>query len=586
MCGIIGYAGDREASIILKQGLESLDYRGYDSAGIATKDKAISVMKDVGKIGEINWNLSLLKGTIGIAHTRWATHGGVCRENAHPQLSCDKTIAVVHNGIIENFRELRKELEKKGHKFSSETDTEVIPHLIEENMKKMPFEEAVFQAIKRLEGAFAVVVLSSRADKLIAFKKDSPLVVGIGNKENFVASDAYPFLDYTRKAIFMEDNEVAILDKDKVELYDLSKNKLSKTPVELDWDKSQRGKNGYEHYLIKEIYEQPMVLKQTLAQDEKKLKQVASLIQRAPRVCIVAAGTARHASIVGRYIISELAGKYCEVYMASEFQYFVDKIEKNAVIIGVSQSGETADVVLPLKKAKKNGCKIVSIVNVVGSSLDRESDVSLYLNCGPEISVASTKAFTAQVLMFYLIAYTMAYKLEEGKKQLSQLTAKIGETIKNVEEGVRKVADYLKEKSDAYFIARGENFAIAIEGSLKLKEISYIHAEGMPAGELKHGTLSLVTEGVPVVVIAPKDYTYEETISNAHEAKARGGYIIGISDENNQIFDVWLRIPKVDSIFYPILTNIPCQLLAYYTAKAKGNDVDKPRNLAKSVTVK
>jgi len=586
MCGIIGYIGQRKASIVLKKGLESLEYRGYDSAGIATIDKTISVSKDVGKIANIKWDMDKLKGNIGIAHTRWATHGGVTKNNAHPHLSCDGNIAVVHNGIIENFSEVKRELEKKGHKFRSETDTEVIPHLIEENMKKMGFEDAAFESIKKLKGAFAFVAVSSREQKIMAFRKESPLVVGLGQGENFVASDAYPFLEYTKRAVFLDDNEAAVLTKDRADFYSFDRARLKKEPKILDWDPKNVGKNGFEHYLIKEIYEQPLVLKQTLAQDEKKLKEVASLIQRAPRVCIVAAGTARHASIVGRYIISELAGKYCEVYMASEFQYFVDKIEKGSVVIGVSQSGETADVLFPIKKAKKNGCKIVSIVNVVGSSLDRESDVSLYLNCGPEISVASTKAFTAQVLMFYLIAYTMAYKLDEGKRQLGQLTTKIEETIKSTEPEVKKLAEYMKDKNDAYFIARGENFAIAIEGSLKLKEISYIHAEGMPAGELKHGTLSLVTEGVPVIIIAPKDYTYDETLANAHEVKSRGGYIIGISDENNPIFDVWLKIPKVEPLFYPILTNIPCQLLAYYTAKAKGNDVDKPRNLAKSVTVR
>ncbi len=586
MCGIIGYVGGREASIVLKQGLESLEYRGYDSAGIATKDKTISVMKDIGKISEMEWNLGLLKGNMGVAHTRWATHGGVCRENAHPHLSCDKTIAVVHNGIIENFAVLRKELEKKGHKFASETDSEVIPHLIEENLKKMPFEDAVFQAMQRLKGTFAVVIISSKEEKMIAFKKDSPLVVGLGNKENFVASDAYPFLDYTKRAVFLDDNEAAIMTKDKVEFYDLAKKVLVKEPRTIAWDKTKAGKNGHEHYLIKEIYDQPLVLKQTLTQDKAKLEKVAAMIQKAARVYIIGAGTARHAAIVGRYVIGEITGRFCDVQMASEFQYFVDKIEKNSVIIAVSQSGETADVLVPIKKAKEKGCKIVSIVNVMGSSLDRLSDVSLYLNCGPEISVASTKAFTAQVLIFYLLAYTMAYKLDEGKRLLGELPAKIEETIRNTEKPIMKLAEYLKDKSDAYFIARGENFAIAIEGSLKLKEVSYIHAEGMPAGELKHGTLALVSEGVPVIVIAPRDYTHEETIANAHEVKARGGYIIGISDENDQTFDIWLKIPKVYPIFYPILTNIPCQLIAYYTAKAKGNDVDKPRNLAKSVTVK
>ena len=593
MCGIVGYIGEREAAPLLYNGLLRLEYRGYDSAGIAAIDSSdnVCVRKDVGKIKEINekQNLEDMSGNVAISHTRWCTHGKVTKENAHPHTCCTGKIAVVHNGIIENNAELRKELEDKGHPFKSETDTEVVPHLIEESMKHgKTFKDAVFETTKKLQGSYAVLAISSNEpDKIIAVRHQSPLIIGVNgeNKEYFIASDATPFLEHTKSAFFMDDGDMAVLTRKGAEFYNHGE-KIDKKTNKIEWSMEDASKDGHPHYLIKEIYDQPLVLQATMAQDVKKLQKAAHMINAASRVAIVACGTSRHASLVGRYVISELSGKYCEVYMASEFQYFADKLGKDTLIIAVSQSGETADVLVPVREAKKLGCKVISLVNVVGSSLDRESDLSFYLNCGPEISVASTKAFTSQLVVFYLLAYTMAYDLDNGKKLLNTLPDKISETIKSCEPKIKELAQKLRDKDDVYYIARGENFAVATEGALKLKEISYMHAEGMPAGELKHGTLALIEKGTPVVVICPTDYTYNETISNIEEAKARGAFVIGISNKPNKVFDMWLQTPETPTLFYPLLANIPCQLLAYHLAVARGTDVDQPRNLAKSVTVK
>lgn len=600
MCGIIGYIGEREAAPLLYKGLLKLEYRGYDSAGFAVlcsqinsddsgSPSQIVLKKDKGKIREIAQKTSIeaVKGNVGIAHTRWATHGKVTKENAHPHTSCDGKIAVTHNGIIENYAELREELKKKGHTLKSETDTEVIAHLIEDNMKQgKTLKDAVFETTKKLRGSYAILAVScAEPDKIVAARYQSPLVVGVNGNECFVCSDSIPFLEYTKEAIFVDDGDVVVLTKQKPEFYH-NGNKIEKHPEKIEWDIGDASKNGHAHFLIKEIYDQPLVLRATMVQDVKKLQKAAHMINAASRVAIVACGTSRHASLVGRYVISELSGKYCEVYMASEFQYFAEKLGKDTLIIAVSQSGETADVLDPVRTAKKLGCKVISLVNVVGSSLDRESDLSFYLNCGPEISVASTKAFTSQLVIFYLLAYTMAYDLDKGKSLLNELPEKITETIKSCEPKIKELAQKLKDKTDFYYIARGENFAVATEGALKLKEISYIHAEGMPAGELKHGTLALIDKEIPVVAICPCDHTYDETISNIEEAKARGAFVIGISNKPNNVFDVWLQTPEVPVLFYPLLANIPCQLLAYYLAVARGTDVDQPRNLAKSVTVK
>lgn len=587
MCGIIGYKGPKNAVDIVFKGLKRLEYRGYDSWGIATVgDNGVQLSKQVGKIQGLPPSLENEQTGLAVSHTRWATHGGVTEENAHPHLSCDGNIAIVHNGIIENYEELKKELSAKGHKFVSECDSEVIAHLIEENKKTMDFEEACRQTALVLKGSYAILAINKDSEELIGLRHESPLVVGIKDGEVFLASDVPAFLEHTNKVMFLDEGEMVVANE-KLSVYEIETGeKIEKELKTVDWNLEQASKGEFEHFMLKEIYEQPGVLKQTMRQEKKKLEQVARMINAAPRVCIVACGTSRHAALVGRYVISEIAGKYCEVYMASEFQYFVEKLGKETLIIAVSQSGETADVLVPVRQAKKLGCKVVSLVNVVGSSLDRESEVSLYLNCGPEISVASTKAFTSQLVIFYLLAYTMAYRFEEGVQLLEEIPQKIEYTIKNTEPVIKRLAPTIAKKNDCYFIARGENFAVATEGALKMKEISYIHASGMPAGELKHGSLALIDKGIPVIAICPKDKTYHETLSNVSEAKSRGAFVIGISDYSNSLFDEWLEIPEVDYIFYPLLANVPCQLLAYYTSVERGNPVDFPRHLAKAVTVR
>lgn len=586
MCGIIGYKGNKNAVETVYQGIKRLEYRGYDSWGIACPtSEGVKVFKEAGKIGKLPEELASEAPSVAIGHSRWATHGGVCDENAHPHLSCDGSIAIVHNGIIENYAELKKELESKGYEFTSETDTEVIAHLIEESYDG-DFPEAARKAAQQLKGSYAVIAIKKDSEEMVGLRNESPLVIGVGGDECFLASDVPAFLEHTNQVMYVDDGEMVIIQSKPVVKNIETGKEVKKETQTVDWDIKQAEKGKYEHFLLKEIHEQPNVLKNTLKQDKTKLEKVARMIHGAPRVCIVACGTSRHAALVGRYVISELAKTYCEVYMASEFQYFVDKLGKDTLIIAVSQSGETADVLVPIKQAKKHGCKVVSLVNVVGSSLDRESDVTLHLNCGPEISVASTKAFTSQVTMFYLLAYTMRYEFEKGLAKLMQIPEKIQDTIEINEEKCIEIAHYMKDWDDAYFIARGENFAVATEGALKMKEISYMHSEGLPAGELKHGTLALIEKGTPVIAICPRDSTYDETLSNVHEAKARGAHVIGISDKSNELFDEWLKIPDVEYLFYPLLANIPCQMLAYYVAMEKGTDIDQPRNLSKSVTVR
>lgn len=591
MCGIIGYVGMRPAGEIAFKGLQRLEYRGYDSAGVACLHEGkIEVRKDVGKVGEINekHHLSEMKGSIAIGHSRWASHGGVTRENSHPHSSCDSSIAVVHNGIIENYSELREELKGKGHSFTSQTDTEVIPHLIEEEAKTSKyFEEAVRRASKKLAGSFAILAISSKEpEKIIAVRKESPLVIGLGEGEVFTASDAMPFLEFTNKALFMEDDEMAIVTKGKVELYDLDGRKVVRTHTAIEWSAESVDKQGFEHYMLKEILEQPRTIKNALVQDKNVLEEIAREIMISKDVKIVACGTSRHAGLIGRSLFSKLSRKSCEVYIASEFAYFASSCSKETLIIAISQSGETADVLTGLKKAKTEGARIISLVNVVGSSIARMSDKVLYLNAGPEIAVASTKAFTSQLTLLYLIAFAMAGRLEEGIRELKEVSKKASECIELNQGKAMEIARQFKQKEHIYYLARGVNFPVALEGALKLKEVSYIHAEGMPAGELKHGTLALVERDTPVIVINPIDYTFNDTISNALETKARGAKIIGVSNEPNQIYDELFKLPETNELFYPLLSILPLQLLAYYSAKERGCNVDFCRNLAKSVTIR
>ncbi len=590
MCGIIGYCGKKSAAPIVLEALKRLEYRGYDSAGIASLyDGQLQIKKDVGKIDEVNQkhNLGGLPGNTAIGHTRWATHGGVTQDNAHPHCDCKQEVAVVHNGIIENHQPLRRRLERK-YSFVSETDSEVIPHLIREFMEMgSSLEQAIRQTVKELRGSYAILAISaSEPQKIVAARKDSPLVVGIGAGENFVASDALPFLEHTNRVIFVEDGEIVSLNNEKVTIHDGEGRQIPKEPQEVNWKWDGATKQGYEFFMHKEIMEQPQVMRYALMQDRELIMEVAMDILRTKQVVLTGCGTSRHAALIGRYLFSKVGSKFSDVIMGSEFHHFSDSIHKDTLVIAVSQSGETADVLEGVKRAKANGATIFSIVNVVGSSLTRLSDKVVYLNCGPEIGVAATKSFVSELVIFYLLAFAMTNQLREGVRAIKSISSLIKKNLNHNGAILPELAQELKGKSDFYYIARGINFAIAMEAALKAKEVAYVHAEGMPAGELKHGTLALIEQKTPVIAICPADYTFEETMSNVAEAKARGAFIIGVSDRHEQSFDEWIKIPSLAEVFYPLVSIVPLQLLAYNLAVAKGLDPDKPRNLAKSVTVK
>ena len=590
MCGIIGYCGKKSAAPIVLEALKRLEYRGYDSAGIASLyDGQLQIKKDVGKIDEVNQkhNLGGLPGNTAIGHTRWATHGGVTQDNAHPHCDCKQEVAVVHNGIIENYQPLRRRLERK-YSFVSETDSEVIPHLIREFMEMgSSLEQAIRQTVKELRGSYAILAISaSEPQKIVAARKDSPLVVGIGAGENFVASDALPFLEHTNRVIFVEDGEIVSLNNEKVTIHDGEGRQIPKEPQEVNWKWDGATKQGYEFFMHKEIMEQPQAMRDALMQDRELIMEVAMDILRTKQVVLTGCGTSRHAALIGRYLFSKVGSKFSDVIMGSEFHHFSDSIHKDTLVIAVSQSGETADVLEGVKRAKANGATIFSIVNVVGSSLTRLSDKVVYLNCGPEIGVAATKSFVSELVIFYLLAFAMNNQLREGVRAIKSISSLIKKNLNHNGAILPELAQELKGKNDFYYIARGINFAIAMEAALKAKEIAYVHAEGMPAGELKHGTLALIEQKTPVIAICPADYTFEETMSNVAEAKARGAFIIGVSDQHEQSFDEWIKIPALAEVFYPLVSIVPLQLLAYNLAVAKGLDPDKPRNLAKSVTVK
>lgn len=590
MCGIVGFVGNEPACTILLRGLRCLEYRGYDSAGMATvADGKLYCGKDVGKLDEVcsKEDLIGLPGNIGIGHVRWATHGGVTKPNAHPHLDCRSEIALVHNGIVDNHDELRADLSTR-HRFVSQTDTEVIVHLIEDSYGPgVALEDAVMQALKSIRGSYAVVVLSSREPgKLVAARRDSPLVVGMDKDCKFVASDSLAFLERTTSVAFVDDGDTVVLEAGKARFLDESGKEHEPELSRIDWRWDQATKQGHEYFMKKEIIEIPEAIRCALKQDKELVLDMAMNILRARQVVFTACGTSRYAALVGRYLFSKLAGKFCDVIMASEFHYFSDSVDKNTLVIAISQSGETADVIQGVKKAKENGATIFSMVNMFGSSIARMSDRTIYLNCGPEIGVAATKSFMSQLAILYMLAFTMANKHDEGIQKVMHVCSQIEQVLNKNGNRLQRIADLTKAQNSCYYIARGINFAIAAEGALKLKEISYIHAEGMPAGELKHGTLALIEEGTPVVVICPRDYTFDETLANAAETKARGAFVVGVSEVRHPMFDEWIEIEETEEIFYPLVTVVPLQLLAFYSAVSRGHDPDKPRNLAKSVTVK
>ena len=591
MCGIIGYCGQKPAVPIVIEALKRLEYRGYDSAGIASLSNGrLLIKKDAGRVDEViqKHNLASLPGIIAIGHTRWATHGGVTQFNAHPHSDCGSRVAIVHNGIVENNQQLRQELTKMGHKFTSETDTEVIPHLIEDELKNgCSLEQAVLNIAPKLEGSYAFLAISlDDPGKIVGTRRSNPLIVGIDASDHYISSDALAFSQYTNQVMGLGDNEVVMLTQEGVQFFDPKGNKLAKQVRKLDHSWAESHKGGYQHFMLKEIMEQAQVLGQTACQDGKRFTKIALDILRANQVIITACGTSRYAALVGRYLFSKVGKKFCDVVMASEFGYFADSVDKNTVVIAVSQSGETADIIEGVKAARDNGAQVISIINRPNSILADLSQQVIYLNCGAEIAVAATKTFLSQLAIFYLLSFSMVDGFDEATAKLASLNGEITKVLDWNKSELVNLSQKLKAKNDFYYIARGINFAIASEGALKLKEISYAHAEGMPAGELKHGTLALIEPGTPVVVICPGDYTFAETLSNAIEAKSRGAYIIGVSDKESEIYDSWVKLPKVDELLYPMVAVVPLQLLAYYLAVSRGCDPDKPRNLAKSVTVK
>jgi len=589
MCGIVGYVGNQRATPILLESIKKLEYRGYDSVGMSTIDNGIKILKGAGRIDDVNKKLDFcsLSGNIGISHTRWATHGGVNDINAHPQTDCKNKIAVVHNGIIENYSELKRGLIERGHKFKSDTDTEVISHLIEEFKNNgMTFRDAVIETSKQLEGLFAFIAIKNNENsRIIACKNKCPLVLGVGLNENFVASDVVSFLNHTNRVVFLDDNEIAEITKDDFQVFNILGRPITKEISTINWSSEEAKKSGYKHFMIKEINEQKKTIDRVISHDKKNIQKIADMINDAFGVFFVACGTSYHACMSAGYIFSKITKKHINVYLASEFPNFSHFLTKDTLMIAVSQSGETADVLEAVRVAKEKGVKVISLVNVMGSSLMRMSDFTLMLNAGPEICVLATKSFTSQLALLYLLAYTCVGRNKEGRDKLKNVSKKLKDILskKNIQR-IKKLAKDLKDEENIYLIGRGLSFSTTLEGALKLKEVSYIHAEGLAGGELKHGTLALIERETPCIAIVPDNDGRHDILSNAMEIKSRGGYIIGIANEENEIFDYSIIIPKVE--MHPILMIIPIQLLAYYLALERGCDPDKPRNLAKSVTVK
>lgn len=608
MCGIVGYIGNKKAVPVLINGLSKLEYRGYDSAGVALFNKnknEIDVIKSKGRLSVLEEKLQdfTFDSTVGIGHTRWATHGAPSDVNSHPHVSHEGKIAVVHNGIIENYLKLKEFLVGKGFKFVSETDTEVIAHLIEYHYKD-DIVDAVIAALNDIEGSYAIgVVCKDYPEQLVAARKDSPLIVGVGEGENFIASDIPAILEYTRKVYLLNDGEIVVLKKDGVSVLNKFKEAVAKEVFEVNWDVAAAEKGGYEHFMLKEIHEQPKVVKDTVGTRIvdgnivlDKISITKEQLEEIDKIYIVACGTAYHAGMVGKYVIEKLTRKPVEVDIASEFRYRNPIVNNKTLMFIISQSGETADTLAALREGKKHGARIISIVNVVGSSIARESDDVLYTLAGPEIAVASTKAYTTQLSAIYLVAVDMALKLgtitkEESNQiinELKNIPAKIEEILRDKEE-IQKFASEHFNAKDVFFLGRGLDFTVALEGSLKLKEISYIHSEAYAAGELKHGTIALIEEGTLVIALATQEALFDKMISNIKEVKARGANVLAIAEAGNteieKVADKVIYLPKTGSLLTSILTVIPLQLFAYYVAVQKGCDVDKPRNLAKSVTV-
>jgi len=607
MCGIVGYVGPRSATPLLLEGLKRLEYRGYDSAGIAVMNgKGLETRKAPGKISELEALVAStpIIGTLGIAHTRWATHGAPNFINSHPQMSCDEKIGVVHNGIIENGSALRQALEELGHSFRSDTDTEVLAHLIEE-VYDGNLEQAVIEALSRVEGTYGIAVVSSDdRDKIVAARKGSPLLVGLGEGEYFIASDVSAILAHTRQVIYLDDGDLAVLDRDGYQIIDMNALPLERAVASIDWDLDMIERGGFAHFMLKEIFEQPDTVRNTMRGrllSETGAARLGGLnltneeLLTFDNILITACGTSWHSALIGEFLIEDLARVPVEVEYASELRYRNPIINEKTLCIVISQSGETADTLAAMREAQRRGARALGIVNVVGSTIARESDGGIYIHAGPEIGVASTKAFSSQVTALALFALKLARlrgltelegkRIVEAMQKLPDQISEILETAPAIEE----IAEQFKHVTNFLYLGRGYNFPAALEGALKLKEISYIHAEGYPAAEMKHGPIALIDENMPVVFIAPHDSVFDKIVSNIHEVKARGGCVIALTSRSEPALagklDYEIRIPETIDMFTPILASVPLQLLAYYIAVKRGANVDQPRNLAKSVTV-
>jgi len=593
MCGIVGYIGNKQAQSILLNCLKKLEYRGYDSCGIAIASDGIKVYKDAVRVGTLGKSCPLFDGTAGIGHTRWATHGAPSQVNAHPHLDCKGNIAVVHNGVISNFQELRNRLTSEGHNFISETDTEVISHLIEKYYRGS-LEEAVESALHDIEGSYAIIVLMPNEPKLVVARKDSPLIIGIGDRENFIASDVPALLEYTDRVIYLEDGDIGVIAEDSVKVR-RDGSEIDRKENKVLWTVAEAQKGGYEHFMLKEIHEQPQVIRNTLGEYTRVTDSVVGLAgirdSGIGSVLMVACGTSYHAALTGKYIIEELLSIPVRVEIASEFNYYSHVLART-VAVAITQSGETADTLKAMKRLREVGCRVVAITNVVGSSATRIANQTIYIRAGPEISVAATKSFTAQLIALYWIAMSYskvdARRITELNMELRQLPSRVQRVLDD-EDKIIEHAKYLSRFEDVFFIGRGINYPVALEAAWKLTEVSYIHAAGYAAGEMKHCPFTLLGSNTPVIAIVAKDSTYEAMLTNIKEIKARGSPVMALIEEGDEVIeelvDSVITVPRVNTIFSPVVNTVALQLLAYYTAKDRDCPIDYPRNLAKSVTV-
>jgi len=603
VCGIIGYIGFRGAKDVIIDGLKRLDYRGYDSAGIGIIDDKLQVFKEVGEIPNLEKEIPLIKGDIGIGHVRWATHGKVNKENAHPQISPNRKIIVVHNGIIENFKKLKEELENKGHTFTSQTDTEVITHLLEEHYEGN-LKEAVFTTLKQIQGAYAIVVMcEDEPETLIGARKESPLILGVGDNENFIASDIPALLKYTNRVIYMDEGELCVITKNSIHVFDENKKEVTKKEDIITWSVKDAEKSGFPHFMLKEIFDQPDAINQALRGRVSEIKQTINfpeeveklLTNGADSIHIVACGTSYYAGLAGKYIIEQTCRIPVIVETASEYRFFSTR-NKSSLVIAITQSGETSDTLAALREAKNSGCKTLAITNVIGSTATRITDGYILTQSGPEIGVAATKTFTSQIIILLLTALKIAsIKNTLGSNdiydyilRLKKLPREVRQILDSSDE-IKRIAKQIKDSNSIFFIGRGINYPLSLEGALKLKEISYIHAEGFAAGELKHGPFALLTKDTPVVAIATNDPTYNKILANISEIKARGPQVIAIADDHDveieKHADFVLRFPSNSTLLSCVPITVILQLLAYHVANLRNCSIDKPRNLAKSVTV-